>query len=58
VVREDVLGKHPAIADIIEPVTEQLTDETLSELNAEVDVEGRDPVEVAQGWLEKEGFIG
>ena len=57
VVDDALLEDNPAIADLFGPVTEKLTDEVMLELNAEVDVEGREPVDVAYEWLESEGFI-
>ncbi len=57
VVDDALLEDNPAIADLFGPVTEKLTDEVMLELNAEVDVEGREPVDVAYEWLEAEGFI-
>ncbi len=57
VVREDVLADHPEIADLIAPVTEKLTNEVLLRLNAEIDVEGREPADVALEWLQDEGFV-
>ncbi|MET9951348.1 glycine betaine ABC transporter substrate-binding protein [Streptomyces sp. NPDC006339] len=50
-------AKYPAIADLLGPVTAKLTTAVARELNAEVDVEGRDPHEVAKEWLIEEGFI-
>jgi osmoprotectant transport system substrate-binding protein len=57
VVRKDLLEEHPQIADLVEPVTEKLTDKVLLRLNAEIDVEGREPADVAREWLEQEGFL-
>jgi osmoprotectant transport system substrate-binding protein len=57
VVREHVLADHPEIADLIAPVTEKLTNEVLLRLNAEIDVEGREPADVALEWLQDEGFV-
>ena len=57
VVDESLLEDNPEIADLFGPVTEKLTDEVMLELNAQVDVEGREPVDVAYEWLESEGFI-
>lgn len=57
VVREETLEEHEEIADLVAPVTEQLTNEVLLELNAEIDVEGREPADVALEWLESEGFV-
>ena len=57
VVRQELLEAHPQIKDLLEPVSEKLTNETLIDLNAEVDVDGREPVDVAYDWLKEEGFI-
>jgi osmoprotectant transport system substrate-binding protein len=57
VVRKDVLDAHPQIADLVEPVTKKLTDKVLLKLNAEIDVEGREPADVAHEWLQQEGFL-
>ena len=57
VVTETVMESYPAVADLLGPVTAKLTDEVLIELNAQVDVDGRDPADVAIAWLTDEGFI-
>lgn len=57
VVDDAVLEEYPQIADLFGPVSEALTDEVLLELNAKVDVEGQEPVDVAYDWLKSEGFI-
>ncbi|MGK5730272.1 glycine betaine ABC transporter substrate-binding protein [Streptomyces sp. URMC 124] len=51
------LREHPAIKDVLDPITARLGDDVARELNARVDVEGQDPHEVAKEWLLKEGFI-
>jgi len=43
---------------IFTPIAEALDTETLQELNSQVDVDGLLPEEVAQVWLEENGFIG
>jgi osmoprotectant transport system substrate-binding protein len=53
----DVMEEHPEIADIVAPVTKELTNKVLLQLNAEVDVNGREPADVAEEWLQEEGFI-
>jgi osmoprotectant transport system substrate-binding protein len=57
VVREEVLDEAPQIRDLFAPVTDKLDDETLIELNAQIDVEGREPADVAFDWLQSEGFL-
>ncbi|MFF2813312.1 glycine betaine ABC transporter substrate-binding protein [Streptomyces sp. NPDC058000] len=51
------LRKYPQIAAVLAPVTAALNNEVAQKLNARVDVEGRDPHEVAKAWLLQEGFI-
>nr|WP_297420613.1 glycine betaine ABC transporter substrate-binding protein [uncultured Nocardioides sp.] len=57
VFRKQVLDEHPELKDLFAPVSAKLDDKTLIELNAQVDVDGRDPVDVAHDWLQKEGFL-
>lgn len=57
VVGKKVLQQHPDIARIFAPVSARLTDATLIDLNAKVDVDGQEPARVAMDWLRKEGFV-
>ncbi|MDT9592673.1 glycine betaine ABC transporter substrate-binding protein [Nocardioides zeae] len=57
VVREELIEEHPEIEDLMAPVTEELTDEVLQELNARVDVDGEEPADVAFDWLQEQGFV-
>jgi osmoprotectant transport system substrate-binding protein len=57
VVRDDLMKQYPQIADLMAPVTEKLTDDVLIKLNAEIDVDGKEPTDVAEEWLRSEGFI-
>jgi osmoprotectant transport system substrate-binding protein len=57
VVNTEVLDAWPAIAEVLAPVTEKLTDAVARELNARVDVDGEDPHHVALDWMKKEGFV-
>lgn len=56
--RQETLEAHPDLADLFTPISEALTNETITELNAAVDVEGRSAKEVAAGFLRDNGFIG
>jgi osmoprotectant transport system substrate-binding protein len=57
-IRKDTLDENPGIADVLAPVSDALTDETLQSLNANVDVDGQTPEQTAKDWLVKEGFVG
>jgi osmoprotectant transport system substrate-binding protein len=57
VVRQEVLKEHPEIEDLFAPVSKALTNDVISKLNREVDVEGREPADVANEWLVSEGFL-
>lgn len=56
-VRSDALAKYPAIAGVLAKVADKLTNETMQELNGQIDVEGRDPADVAGTWLRKVGLV-
>ncbi|MEU5878633.1 glycine betaine ABC transporter substrate-binding protein [Spirillospora sp. NPDC047279] len=57
-VREQVYKDNPPLEKIINPLAAALTDPVLQELNGEVDVKGKEDVDVAQAWLQSKGFIG
>ncbi|MET7362700.1 glycine betaine ABC transporter substrate-binding protein [Streptomyces sp. NPDC005562] len=56
-INSDSLKKHPAMAEVLEPITKKLNNTVARELNSKVDVEGQDPHEVALEWLVQEGFV-
>lgn len=56
--RQETLDEHPAIADIMAPISEALTAEVITELNGRVDNDGEMPRDVAEEWLESEGLVG
>ncbi|QZY53526.1 glycine/betaine ABC transporter substrate-binding protein [Leucobacter tenebrionis] len=55
--RQDVLDEYPAIAELLAPVSEELTNEVMATLNGRVDNDGEDPRDVAEEWLQEQGFI-
>lgn len=57
-VRSSVLDEHPEIEAIFAPIAAALDDETMTMLNAKVDVDGEDPEDVAEQWLRDNGHIG
>lgn len=48
---------HPEIAEVTAPVTAAITNEVITELNKQVDVDGRDPSVVARDWMVSRGFV-
>jgi osmoprotectant transport system substrate-binding protein len=52
-VRTEVLEQYPEIEELFAPISEALDDETMVDLNAKVDVDGEDPEDVAQEWLDE-----
>ncbi len=57
VIRAEVLEQYPEIEEILAPIAEKLDTPTMSRLNGMVDIEGYEPDEVAEIWLQEEGFI-
>ena len=57
VLDEQTSKEYPQLEDLFAPVIEKLTDKVMIELNAEVDVNGREPADVAYEWLRDEGFV-
>lgn len=56
-VRADVLERYPQITQVFQPISERLDNEELMKLNGAVDVEGRDPADVAREWMVQQGFV-
>ncbi|MDB9312709.1 glycine betaine ABC transporter substrate-binding protein [Spirulina sp. CS-785/01] len=57
VVRQETLENYPKIRKLLNPVTTRLTNETMQRLNYEVTGKQRDPVEVANEFLQSEGLL-
>uniref|UniRef100_UPI00036A73D5 glycine betaine ABC transporter substrate-binding protein n=1 Tax=Nocardiopsis salina TaxID=245836 RepID=UPI00036A73D5 len=57
VVHGEALAEHPRIPELMDPLTERLDDDTMTGLNARVDVEGEEPADVAWDFLVEEGFV-
>jgi osmoprotectant transport system substrate-binding protein len=56
-VRKDVIEEYPQIAKLFAPISKKLTTEELQKLNAKVDVDGQLEDQVAEEWLQENGFI-
>lgn len=56
-VREAVLKAYPKIAEIVRPLMESFSRETLQELNARVQVNGESGKAVAEDYLKSKGFL-
>lgn len=57
VVRQEVLEEYPELEEILAPVSEKLDTAAMTDLNKQVDVDGKTPEEAAKGWLLEEGLI-
>lgn len=57
VVREEILDKHPELADILNSLSAKLDDTTMAGLNASVDVDKTTIRDAAKAFLEQEGLI-
>lgn len=57
VIRGEVLEQYPEITEILKPVFESLTLETLQKLNAKVAYDGEDAKAVAEAYLKEQGFL-
>lgn len=57
ILREDTIKKYPEIEKILNDVSQKLDTETMTLLNYRVDIEEKDPKEVARDWLKSEDLI-
>jgi glycine betaine/choline ABC-type transport system substrate-binding protein len=58
VVREATLRRHPELANALNRLGGRLDDETMQQLNLEVDRYKRDPKVVAREFLRRAGLVG
>jgi osmoprotectant transport system substrate-binding protein len=58
VFRADYLESHPDVAQLVNEVTSKLTIEKMRELNALVDLDKEEPVDVAAQFLQESGLAG
>jgi glycine betaine/choline ABC-type transport system substrate-binding protein len=57
IVRGEVLEKHPELEELLNRLANRIDDNKMAELNAAVDLDKREPAEVAREFLEEEGLI-
>lgn len=57
IIRGDVLEKYPELGDLLNQLAGRLDDQKMASLNAQIDVEKREPADVAREFLEQEGLI-
>jgi len=56
---EDVWAEYGStLEELYAPVAEELDDDTMASLNAQVSADGERPEDVARDWLSENGFIG
>ncbi len=58
VVRKEIMDKYPEIKDILDPIAEKLDTDTMIALNGKVDVDGMQPKEAAEEFLNDNGLLG
>lgn len=58
VVRQDTLNEHSELKDVLDNLTGAIDQQTMTDMNHQVDIEGREPADVAHDFLESHGLIG
>ncbi|MFL5805863.1 MAG: glycine betaine ABC transporter substrate-binding protein [Roseiflexaceae bacterium] len=57
VVRQDTLAANPKIADTLNKLAPLLTDQAITALNAQVDIDGKEYAAVAKAFLDEQGLL-
>jgi osmoprotectant transport system substrate-binding protein len=57
VVRQDTLQNNPKITDALNKLAPMLTDDVITDLNAQVDIEGKEFAAVAKAFLDQAGLL-
>ncbi|MFC7342489.1 glycine betaine ABC transporter substrate-binding protein [Saccharopolyspora griseoalba] len=55
--RDELLKRYPQLGDVFAKVSAKLDNQELMKMNAQVDVEGRDPADVAREWMAEKGLV-
>jgi osmoprotectant transport system substrate-binding protein len=53
----EVLEEHPGLEEVFARIAPELTDEAMRRMNLLVDVEGKEPADVAFDFMVEKGFI-
>ena len=56
-IRKELVDAHPEIREVVKPLETLLTNDVMLDLNAEVDVDGKDPAVVARDFLVSKGLV-
>ncbi len=56
-IRTPIAQQYPEIADVTAPISAALTNDEITELNRQVDIDGREPADVARDWMVAQGFV-
>ncbi|WP_285889308.1 glycine betaine ABC transporter substrate-binding protein [Paenibacillus glycanilyticus] len=57
IIRDDTLKAHPELEQTLNQLAGKLDEKVMSQLNAKVDLEGKQAREVAENWLKSVGLI-
>jgi osmoprotectant transport system substrate-binding protein len=57
VVRDDALRAYPNLAQVLGVLTRRITNEVITKLNYQADIQGKDPKEVARAFLRQQGLL-
>jgi osmoprotectant transport system substrate-binding protein len=57
VVRRSVLDRTPGLAKAVDPVSAKLTTEAMRRMNADVDINGKTPADVARAFLQEHDLL-
>lgn len=57
VMHRDFADAHPQVVQVMAPISARLTNEVITELNRQVDIDGREPADVARDWMVAEGLV-
>jgi osmoprotectant transport system substrate-binding protein len=55
--RDELLERYPQLGEVFAKVSAKLDNQELMKMNGQVDVEGRDPADVARDWMAEQGLV-
>ncbi|HEX3792125.1 MAG TPA: glycine betaine ABC transporter substrate-binding protein [Pseudonocardiaceae bacterium] len=56
-IRKELTDRYPQIAQVLQPISDRLTNKQIIAMSYQVDVLGRDWADVAKDWMIQQGFV-
>ncbi|MBQ6811369.1 MAG: hypothetical protein IJO94_08210 [Firmicutes bacterium] len=57
IIRNEIAEKYPELVDVLKTLNNAISNSDMRQMNAKVDIEGKEPMDVARAFLKEKGLI-